>query len=377
MADALSGAFYRAARDGRNVVGVQYVLDSLAQRSAALTAQFGRILRQEIRSRRGVGQSSVEGDDQPASFDYCCEKGDLEVAGTLREAAWRGYKGNRRAMWSRLPQWSTGVCLSTRQAFLDAQAVGLGHAQWGHLLVALLAGPDDTARELLDRLGVRTNAVRLPEEVDVRIEGAPFAPAVDALWFLGALTIPSAALRVPLSLLRAAALLGSRTSPVVAVLEQEAIRQAARLGAGRLGQAHLILAMCSVDEQLRATNRRLAPRYASYHSGGRILFKWGVTYGAAARSLSRLPELVGPIDRTKRWRSQRGDPVFGLDAAQVIGDATALSMRLGHRHAGTLHILASLLADKTGSGRTVVGSLGVDVAGLARDTDAALRTVDP
>ena len=338
--------------------------------------QFGRVLRQQLRSRSGDVLGSPNEEDQTAGFGSSAEIGELEVASTLREATWRGGKANRGAVWPSVPQWSKGVYLGTRQALLDAQSMGLGHAHWGHLLVALLAGPDNGVRELLDRLGWNTGAIRLPEEVDVRRDGAPFAPAVDALWLLGALTVPSSALRAPFALLRAAALSTSRTSPVMAALEQEAIRQAARLGAGRVGQAHLILATCSIDEQLQATNRRLAPRYARYHSGGRTLSKWGVRYGAAALAAGKVLELAGPIDRARRWRSQRGDPAFGSDAAQAIEGATALSRRLGHRYVSTAHLLASLLADKTGSGTILVGSLGVDVTGIAGDANAELRVGD-
>jgi hypothetical protein len=268
------------------------------------------------------------------------------------------------------PAWSDEVRAAVKRALLDAHYVGICHAHGMHLLVSILDDPYAGAGQLVTLMGKdpATLLVSSPVSASIRHEAAPMAPTADALNMVGVLTTPhSSTLRLLGRLLGTAASVRSRTGIFLLALMQESARQAVRLGGAQVSQAHLIIALCAVEDQFRYTGRCLADRWTEHNRGGQTLSRWGVGYVSSAEYAARLPEQDVSACRRWRWRVGRGDPPYGVDVTQTVEHAEQHAARLGHRYAGTSHLLMALLSDQDGAGCRLLRDMGVDDGPLRRD----------
>src|SRR5262249_48837214 len=124
-----------------------------------------------------------------------------------------------------------------------------------HLAVSILADPAAAAR-LANKLG--KDPARLladaPVSKSLRRDGAPMTPVADLLVMAGVLTTPrSRTLRLLGRALVAAMNRRSHTGLFMAIAIQESVRQAVRLDATQVSQAHLTVALSAIEDQMHAT----------------------------------------------------------------------------------------------------------------------------
>jgi hypothetical protein len=383
MTYRLTGAFCRAWKDGRAVVGTQYVLEELAacmpslrRGLAVLSLQHEAPVRRRLRALvQGLGVEEAElGED--LGLDVVTGI-DFEVAAVLREAQWRARRRLTAFHEDRapVPAWSEEVHTAVRKALTDAAYAGVPRAHGMHLLVSMLNGPHSGAAEIMATLGVdRSKLLRaLPVSASIRSGNVPMAPAADGLMACGVLATPRSSLLRGLGRLLGAAMNArAHTSLFVAVVMQESVRQAVRVGSTQVGQAHLVVALCAVDTQLRDTGRMVADRWAEYNCGGQTLARWGVGYVSSAEHCAGLPVSQVPVCRARRWRVARSDPRHGTDIARAVEDAEQCATRLGHRYVGTSHLLMALLSDPDGAGCFLLREMGVRDTALRRDVAGQL-----
>lgn len=370
---ALSRAYHHARVDGQDSVGTDYVLYTIVRQCDPLRHSYGKAM-ERWRNAIKKANNSVLGKvhrKHSALYPQALDSVEFEAGGTLREAARLAY--NRSPHQNISPAWRGETFNSVSRALQDARSVGVCHAHWGHLFLSVLADPRSRARKLLGELGIPRDRVRLPDHVDVRAAGKPRAPAADTLLYLGALSVPyNRFARMFSTAMGWAPAVRAGGGPVLVGLELEAIRQAVRGGAAQVSRAHLLLAICSVEQQLKTTGRSLRRDLAPYGEAATILAQWGIDYPTAATAVSRLPDNDIAIDSSRRWRSQRHDPGFGSVTAQTVTEAMALATHLGHRGRGASHVLSALLAHSHGAATTLLSSLGVNLPALASAVDAHL-----
>jgi len=353
---------------GRTEVGTEHLLAALADVLPALRTEVGSRIRElssrVADSRRWQSQDNGAGDGQERFGD--------EIDATLREAAQLARLERRASREEPVPEWTDGVRSALREALSDAgsRRVGLAHA--AHLVVGVCADSGNRAAELLGEIGLSAHQVLacLSPRL-LRREGTPPSSAVYAFRMNGMLTTYGPILRVLSGVVRADAG-GWRPGgfkPIVMALDLEASRQAVRRGAQQTSQAHYLLAIRLLPDQLAARNVRLADRWAAYNDAGCLLSQLGVTVPALSTSMDGLrfdePPATGT---TRRWR-HRNPASLPYGAGLVAADERAhgYASDLGHRYAGTDHLLLALLADPAGRTRELLTGLGVDVAVLTRE----------
>ncbi|MEO3818408.1 hypothetical protein [Plantactinospora sp. B24E8] len=245
----------------------------------------------------------------------------MEVLAVLREAIWDARRDLRREVTDPSPSWSSASYSAVRRALEIAGAERVGYAHGMHLFLALTEDPGCRATEVLAGLGVTGDHIRqaVPVRSSIAAEGSPTALGADFLTAAGVLGRPGGGgaapgrLRHRLSRL----VLRSGVGVIVPVLEQEAVRQAVRMGAPEVDSVGLLAAVLSLDEQLRARRRCFAPPWAATNAAGEILAGSGLDVAVTTARATVPPGPESAADRTYRWRSRRGDPVFGADAAAV------------------------------------------------------------
>jgi hypothetical protein len=383
----LAGAFYRAWRDGKPVVGTEYLLEELAAAMPSLrrrltTTSFEREppVRRRVRAclrHFHTPETSSEDVDLRAAAPGV----GFDVSALLREAAWKArrrmtaFRAFRGEATAAAPAWSDGVRAAVRSALVDARYVGVRHAHGMHLLVSILDDPHAGAAELVALLGKdpATLLVGLPVSASIRQEAESMAPTADALLVVGVLTTPhSSALRLLGRLLGTAARVRSRTGNFLHILMEESVRQAVRLGGTQVSQAHLIVALCAVEDQFRYAGRRLADRWTEYNCGGEILLTWGVDCVSSAARAARLPEQDVSACQRWRWRVGRGDPPYGVDVTQAIERAEQYAAQLGHPYTGTSHLLMAILSDQDAAGCRLLRDMEIDDDALRRNVACQL-----
>jgi hypothetical protein len=354
------------------------VMDAMARRCPPLGNQYGRVLLQRMQDGQNgdcvspgfsaIPRSVAGGRDfDPAS---------IETVAVLREAERMARKRLPHPRSPDRPIWSNNVFDCVRHAILDASSIGVKHVHWGHLFAHLSTNASDSTHEVLTKLGVDCNRLRLPDHIDLKGCDRPIAPAADVLMVIGALNVPaSRTARFVLGAWRWLATSRGSVSPVVLAIELEAIRQAVRYGSEQVGPVHLLVAICTLHQQLEDLGRSLSLDVWPYNAGAAVLARWGVDRSTLSKEASHFQIPVAATDSSRRWRSRPSDPGFGRDAARVVRLAEHRADTLGHRSCGTNHLLAALLEDPSGAAHVLVENMGVNVASLANDIESQIASV--
>lgn len=366
-------AFRRGWRDGQTRVGTVHVLEELISRLPSVRSRLAPV-RREIRALVAAGSSDVSTGTSligETTVDNVGQAVELEVEALLREAAWQTRRTKRHKPDVTEPTWTSEVRVVARSALMDAASVGLRYAHAGHLFVAVLEDPANEARALLAQCGVQTDELLRSTVVGKSVGhgGSPWAPTTDVLMAVGSIHSDSG--RVIRLLTRAVgnAFAGKLPGgPVLNFIELEAARQAVRLGHPRVGGGHLLLAIAALEQQLRETGRRWAPRSARSNGAGQLLMEWGVTYPNTIAHAALLRRSSGPAaghSRNRPWRSDSADPEFDGDAENAVALAVEYAKEHDNRHVGTIHLLAALLANEDGSAYELFRASGVDTNALS------------
>ncbi|WP_433613380.1 Clp protease N-terminal domain-containing protein [Dactylosporangium sp. CA-139114] len=268
-----------------------------------------------------------------------------EVEATLRLAQWRARRELRRSAADPLPEWDPRVRVGLGRALAAAaEAPSIRCVGFRLFLRALLvecASPGEWS-EFIRRFHLR------PDE-EFLLDGTP--PVSSASAFLKPVR-------------KGDPVLSALAAP--AVLRGEAVQQAVRGGCALVGQAHAVMAVCALDHLMAITRVRLADDAVATNGGARALAELGVTYPDVknfAMDLSPGPAEIPRED--KAWRAGRGDPPFGADLYHAAGEASRLASELGHRYAGSSHLLFAIASDATGPGAQMLRAYGADPSTLA------------
>jgi Clp amino terminal domain, pathogenicity island component len=384
----LVGAFCRAWRDGRPVVGTEYVLAELAAVMPSLRRALAMVsgerksrLDRRLRAclREFDGPETPDGDNDRDGAGSGVE---FEVSAVLREAAWRARRKmarvparDRPAPGVAAPVWSATVRATVRRALVDAGHIGIRHAHGMHLAVSILANPADGAGRLVSKLG--RDPARLladaPVTRSLRHDGTPMTPTADALLLAGVLTTPrSATLRLLGRALIATIKPRWHTNLFVVIAMNESVRQAIRLDAAQVSQAHLTVALSAVEDQLQVRGRQLADRWADHNRGGQTLTQWGAGYPSTAAYAACLPAPTAAACHRWPWPIPADDPPYGVDVTVAVERAERYAAQLGHPYPATSHLLAALLADQDGAGTHLLTTMGVNTDALTRHVTEGL-----
>jgi len=370
MLGSLLIACRRAWKAGRSSVGTEHVFGVIASDLPALKAELrpeASALKARIADRRGW-----RSDDGGSGGPGGAGRVEGEAAAVLREAAYLPRLGRRGSQEEVAPEWTGGVRAAVVRALLDAQSRWMRHANSAHLVVGLCQDPDSRAVELLAEVGV--SADRVLASLSPRLlgrEGTPSSSAVIMLDLFGMLSWCSAIRRVLSGVVRAdtGGWRPGGFKPIVAPLDAEAGRLAARRGAARRTQADYLLAIRLLPDQLAERRVWLADRWAAHNDAGQLLSQHGVTGAALAELIGQAAVDEPPAaGRTRRWRHRNPASLpFGAGAVAADERAHAYASELGHPYAGTDHLLMALLEAPEGAVGRLLADLGVDTGALARD----------
>ncbi|WP_433056231.1 Clp protease N-terminal domain-containing protein [Dactylosporangium sp. CS-033363] len=263
-----------------------------------------------------------------------------EVEATLRLAQWRARRELRRSAADPLPVWDPRVRVGLGRALAAAAEAPsircIGFRLFLRALLVECASPGEWS-EFIRRFHLR------PDE-EFLLDGTP--PVSSAAAFLR----PARKGDPVLSALAAPA-----------VLRGEAVQQAVRGGCELVGQAHMVMAMCSLDYLMEITRIRLAEDAEATNRGAHVLAELGLTYPAVKDFAMDLSP--GPADiprEEKAWRVGRGDPPYGADLFRAAGEAARLANELGHRYVGSSHLLFAIASEGDGPGARMLRGHGVD-----------------
>jgi hypothetical protein len=165
-------------------------------------------------------------------------------------------------------------------------------------------------------------------------------------------------------------------SPVVLAIELEAIRQSVRFGAEQVGTVHLLVAICTLHQQLKDLGRSLSPEVSPYNAGAEVLARWGVDCSVLSKEARQFQMPFAATDSSGRWRNRPSDPCFRWDAAQLVRLAEDRADTLGHRSCGTSHLLAALVDDPSGAAPLLVQKMGVNVVLLFNDIESQIASAE-
>jgi hypothetical protein len=372
-------SYRRATTASAAVAGTDRVLLECVAQLAPVNPAINSIARSHpILSDREA--PSDPGADDPA-FGSGSSEFDMEVAATLREAAWvvSGFRHARvlRDDGDVRPRWSRGVRLAVREALSDAQSRGLAVAGVPHLMTSILRhGPH--ARDLLDR--DRGLADQLSEALErgpwLDASARPLAPSIAILGSYGGLRGGPLWLRPLILVARTTTTHSLRGGPVLYVLQQEAVRQCVRLDHRRVAPVHLILAVASLHEQAEAMGERLIRRAARYNAAGKMLADLGGPYRVLVAAAADLGESKAPSSSTNPVPGAQGPgwyPEWTEDAVEATDRSQALARRLGHGQPAPDHLVAALIDPADPAVGVLLQRCGMDANSLARGLRARLE----
>lgn len=371
VADVLRAAYYYATVDGHPVVGTDLVLTAAARNNDIAGSLLGAAV-VDARDRLRPANGPVE-PPATAIVPVACPH-----AGTLREARWwvlRDSKEADRRRFSLLdaghggPVWTPDVCAALVRAGREAAAAGVDCVGVEHLLLGLLDEDHGPVRSLAAATGldvavtVRRIRARAPR-------GAPQPyepPLMELLQMFGGIDQQEHWLVrwIPRWMASAAVRDARLSGPVLACLEEEALRQAVLVGHHSVQTGALLLATLSLEEQLTASGQRLRAAFAPHNQGGRLLADLGIDLRRAQGVVESITDdgtrLPAEEAASRFWGSGKpGDPDWNEHAVRAMDRASGLARDRGHTDIGTSHLLTALLEDGGSAAARVLAKLGVD-----------------
>jgi hypothetical protein len=403
VADILRAAYYYALFDGHAEIDPALVLVAAARNDKTLARpMLGAALAEALPRLAAdvpAGAARQAGEAGPllaanVSADAAGQAEEAEPAATrvpaLREARWVVLRGNDEKLRAQgatgagpaLPLWDREVAEALERAADEAASAGAPQLGVAALLLGLLRSEHPAVHSLAGTAGLdiaaTTSALReqcpwAPEE--------PYTPLTGLLAPAGITDqrIPLLIRWVP-GVIRRFTTRHERLGPVLIVLELEILRQTVITGHRSVQEAHLLLAIMSMREQLTAIGSGLAARYRQRNQGDLILTRKGFDLRSAQLAAERLPpddDVLTPADLLRRHVStggKIGDPSWTRPAAMAMEHAGDLARRHHHRDIGTTHLLAATLKDADSTASLLLGSLGIDAASLRDDLDQQLGT---
>jgi hypothetical protein len=257
----------------------------------------------------------------------------FRYAPELREAGWRAGRGLRHEIVAEPePVWGEAFIAALDRAESVAVGPWLGMPE---LLFGLLDGPDcEPAWQRLHAGGFTADTT-------------PYAP-----YFTNAEDSGAILPRTPVVMPWAPRLFGwwmekSVGGPVFTMLEEEARRQAVRLGHDVVQSSTVLLAILGLDEQMRLTDCRFTSRYRLTNDGAARLAARGMTLAAAGRAAEPIvcEAPAEPSDDVTRLLFRVGepqDPAWSAEAIALMEEAGRVARRSGVKAYGTTHIVAAL-----------------------------------
>jgi hypothetical protein len=286
----------------------------------------------------------------------------------LREATWRARCGLGRTLGNPEPRWASDVERAVIDALLLAAGRGVRVAGAIHLLAAVINDRGTRGQQMLAELELDGAAIlrsglettSLAEDDDPPLNGAyvlassrMLTARLDAA--VRAITFPG---RLQAKIMRA-------PPAVLEAVEKESVRQAARLGATVTQAGHLLLAVLSLDQQLRDRGWEFEVQYAERNRAAEALLRHGVSIERLVRMLVRRGATEGPSTRNGYWRRYRCYPRTGVDVAEAI-DRTRRDTRRSDRRVGTSDLLV-VLASASTEASILLDDLGIDRASLVNE----------
>ncbi len=315
---------------------------------------------------------ATDGDDTVALGDEL----PFAVAALFREVQW-DTRSRRRAARPR-PWFSRAVAVAVAEAIAQAEALGVIRVNPTHLLLGLLAGPDNRATQLVRAAGGDITAIRqavleLPQahtrvalnnfmlKLVVGMAGGDVSGA--GSWVAKLMRFDTR--RAHRRFLRRGEGYGG---PLLDYIEAQVLLLAVRFGLPRTTAAHLILAVLVVADQLAKMGLDLPHAVARYNTAAAILDAAGVTVatafeGTAELVSTELDDETGAPDPTEPpWkRTPSADPVtHGRTALNAFHRAATMACQFGHSETGTTHVLASALDNTTGPAARLLIALDID-----------------
>lgn len=372
LSGTLANAFRHGRDDGVGLIGTDYVLAALARQLPAMRRELSP---HSVRIRHGLRSGGTEPALSPGISDQ-----DFETLALLRAASRDSLNGASRRASLTSSVWTEGVRSAVGEALLQARHNGAQYAHGMHLVVAILGNRDYDACHLLRSLGIEAADLlrQLPVTETVRENGTPIAFVPNLLSLFGVLETGG---RQP-ALNRLRPWVGRRllrlprTGVFLPFVEQEAIRQAVRGGSGQVTEAHLLVALVALEQQLLATGKRFGEPWGAYNGAGALLRECAVGYRPVAVRAAQFQAASARTDRRRRWRGLRGEPAFGFDAAEAVERAERLASENGHRYTGTSHLLAAMLTYQDGLASRLLQEVGVDTGKVKATTTSRLKFGD-
>ncbi|MET8978858.1 hypothetical protein ABZX85_24885 [Streptomyces sp. NPDC004539] len=349
VVESLARALKVTVRVELKEVGTDTVLEGLLGE-----ADSGEAIAQGMRKNGSLGGviCALSTGGRWVSTDEAEEVVDAEVDAAWNEAVWQYRSGKPRA--AELPGMTGALRAVLHHALEAARAEGTLSVRRTHVARALLEVPGTRAREAmtLERIDTAAALERLAALVP---DEAPEPFSMRVLRMGGAFGRRSnPVMRVLGSWMSGS---GVNGSPVMAAVNSEAMRQAARHGRGVSGPVDLLAGILALDRTLHVHGRTLPAELTAANSAGDLLRGLGVrqaTLQAAVAAAPPAPEDTGTTEE---------EPLALTPAAQRATDVARLSAaEHGAPTTGTVHLLAALLDDET-----VVGLLDVDVVALRAD----------
>jgi hypothetical protein len=323
-AKVLRAIAYHAMVDGHGVVST-----ALARMAAART--------DPVWARPVLGRTAVDSryylDRPPRPPGEPMVDPTFRYAAELREARWRAVRARKHEVFVvPEPVWGKDVYAALYRA--ESVAVGrwLGMPE---LLFGLLDGPEtEPAWRRLHAGGFQADTT-------------PYAPYFDNAELGGAIQTRTPPVMPWASRLFGRLLEKSLGGPVFAMLEEEARRQAVRLGHDVVQSSTVLLAILGLAEQMELTDCRFRSRYRLDNDGAARLAARGLTLGAACRAaepivIERPAQPTDDVTRALFGMGEPGDPVWTREAIALLEEAGRVARRAGVKAYGTTHIVEAL-----------------------------------
>ncbi|MFC0101153.1 Clp protease N-terminal domain-containing protein [Micromonospora marina] len=365
VADVLRAAYYYALADGHPVVDPGQLLVAAARNDD----QAGRILGRQV----AEGRATTPRQDLPGPQDGAGLTGS-RYAGALREARWWILRANPATDRKHEPTWSASIGAALARAVTSARAAEVTRLGMPHLLLGLLDPTEPTVLALSDRVGLDIAATRRHiGAAELSAEPTPFAPLVDPLRAFGAAQSsgPWPVRWIPALMARLTRRQTKWGGPVLACLEREVMRQAVVTGHGIVQSSSVLLAIVSMDVQLKAVGERLRKPYLPHNEGGKLLIEAGFDFAqaqSAAESLAEVERDALPVGESSSrfWDTGKpGDPSWSSVAARAMEQATTIAREHGHQAVGTSHLLRAVLAEDGAAAQLLIDA-GIDIGALRR-----------
>ncbi len=380
MLNTLTRAARRAWADGHRMVGTEYVLEELLYRVDATHVSGRRLVvatRERLRARsagtkRRGWRSRDDGEGRPAEDDLS------DVGQTLREAQWVARRKSRMTYDDETVSWSGAVWSAASQALQLAGQRKLSYAHRFHLLEALLNDPTNRANELLAQLNADPRWI-LDPRTTTYLDDNDNSLVLGAMQLnlVGALSRRASIITRLMKLtLRGFFVLKGATVPIVVAVQDEGVRQAVRLGDRQVGPLHLLLGISAIADQLDQWDWTLSPRFALHSGAAELLRSASVDYSAIVKAAIGKTDGTGPADRSRSWYRHAWNPSIGVDSTAVVAHARSIQQQHGHDHAGTDHLLYSLLTGTDSPAVRVLAAAGADVPALRSSLAQRLSVVN-